>query len=56
MVAQFTTEFPNWESFRAKLENKIQPKNETNEDEDEEEAEAEETEKETDWWVVLNLD
>lgn len=56
MLTQFTTEFPNWEAFRVKIENKSHPKNETMEDEEEEEAEAEEVEKETDWWALLNLD
>jgi len=55
-VATFTNEFKTWEEFRVKLENKSQPKAETQEDEDEEEVEAEETEKEADWWTILNLD
>jgi len=56
MQEQFSAEFPNWEAFRVKLENKSQPKQETQEDDEDEEVEAEETEKETDWWALLNLD
>jgi len=55
MIDQFNKEFPNWESFRVKLENKNQPKHETQEDEDDEDIDADETDKDVDWWTLLEL-